>query len=100
MLREELDIAVEWAAHEGWNPGLRDADIFWACDPEEFLLAEIDGEAVGCGSMVSYGGDYGFVGFFIVKPERRHEAVGFPHLGAAPATPWSNIYGVTTFELG
>jgi hypothetical protein len=24
MTRAELDIAVEWAATEGWNPGQRD----------------------------------------------------------------------------
>ncbi|MGE9291980.1 MAG: GNAT family N-acetyltransferase, partial [Puniceicoccales bacterium] len=83
MLRDELETAVEWAAREGWNPGLRDADVFWETDPEGFLAAEVGGRMVGCGSMVSYDGDYGFVGFFIVEPGRRHEGIGFPHLGGA-----------------
>src|SRR3712207_9059113 len=39
MRRPELDLALDWAAAEGWNPGLRDADAFWAADPEGFLLA-------------------------------------------------------------
>ena len=83
MRREELDIVVEWAASEGWNPGLHDADIYWAAGPDGFLAAEVDGELVGSGSMVSYGGAYGFIGFFIVKPEWRHASIGFPHLAQA-----------------
>ena len=38
MRRPELDLALDWAAAEGWNPGLRDADAFWAADPEGFWL--------------------------------------------------------------
>lgn len=37
MTREELDIAVEWAAREGWNPGVHDADAFYAADPNGFF---------------------------------------------------------------
>lgn len=33
MSRSELDILTSWAANEGWNPGLHDADIFWNTDP-------------------------------------------------------------------
>ena len=29
MTRDELDTLVEWAAREGWNPGLDDAEVFW-----------------------------------------------------------------------
>ena len=42
----ELDLALEWAAQEGWNPGLSDAECFYAADPEGFLLAFRDGELV------------------------------------------------------
>ena len=28
MSRAELEISVAWAAAEGWNPGLHDADSF------------------------------------------------------------------------
>ncbi|MEM9471495.1 MAG: GNAT family N-acetyltransferase, partial [Pseudomonadota bacterium] len=29
MSRQEADELVSWAAREGWNPGLHDADVFW-----------------------------------------------------------------------
>lgn len=73
--REELDIALSLAAAEGWNPGLDDADIFWGTDPEGFVVVELAGEVIGTGSIVSYG-DFGFMGFFIVKKELRHRGIG------------------------
>lgn len=73
--REELDVAVSLAAAEGWNPGLDDADIFWQTDPEGFVVVEMAGEVIGTGSIVSYG-DFGFMGFFIVKKELRQQGIG------------------------
>ena len=76
MTRDELDVLVEWAALEGWNPGLHDADAFWAADPAGFVAAELDGEVVGGGSIVTHGPRYGFMGFFIVRPEFRGQGLG------------------------
>ncbi len=76
MVRDELDLLVEWAEGEGWNPGLDDADVFWATDPDGFVAAEVDGEVVGGGSIVTYGRTYGFMGFFIVRPELRGRGLG------------------------
>lgn len=76
MKRDELDVLVEWAAGEGWNPGLDDADVFWATDPDGFVAAEIDGELAGGGSIVSYGGEYGFMGFFIMRSDLRQQGLG------------------------
>ena len=76
LTRNEVDMAVEWAALEGWNPGLHDAEAFWAQDSDGFWGAELDGELVGCASAISYDGAYGFWGFFIVKPEFRGRRIG------------------------
>src|SRR4051812_35473771 len=34
--RAELDLVVEWAAQEAWNPGLFDAECFYAADTDVF----------------------------------------------------------------
>jgi len=76
LTRDELDIVVGWAAQEGWNPGLHDADIFWNTDPNGFIALEKDGELIGSGSVVSYHGNYGFMGFFIVRSDFRGLGLG------------------------
>lgn len=76
MRRDELDVLVEWAAEEGWNPGLSDAELFWATEPEAFIAAELAGELIGGGSIVSYGGHYGYMGFFIIHPDYRGRGLG------------------------
>lgn len=77
MTRAELDFAVEMAAAEGWNPGLHDADSFYAADPEGFLVGLLDGEPISSISVVRYGDRYAFLGFYIVKPEYRGQGYGY-----------------------
>jgi ribosomal protein S18 acetylase RimI-like enzyme len=76
MRREDLAFAIDLAAREGWNPGLHDAECFFAADPGGFLIGERVGEPVGCISAVSYAGRYGFVGLYIVRPEFRGQGYG------------------------
>ena len=76
MRREEVDVAIELAALEGWNPGLHDAACFHAADPGGFLVAEHRGATVGCIAAVSYGGRFGFIGLYIVVPVYRGRGIG------------------------
>ena len=76
MTESELNLALEWAAAEGWNPGLYDAECFYAADPKGFFLGEFDGEPIGCISAVAYDEHHGFVGFYIVKPQYRRQGFG------------------------
>jgi ribosomal protein S18 acetylase RimI-like enzyme len=87
MRPADLDRAIDWAAAEGWNPGLADAGPFRAADPDGFLMGFIDAEPVGCISVVRYPGDLAFLGFYIVRPEWRRQGHGLAlwHAGMAHA---------------
>jgi len=76
MTREDVDMALEWAAAEGWNPGRNDADCFLAADPNGFLVGVLGDEPIATISVVKYGGSFSFLGFYIVKPEYRGRGYG------------------------
>lgn len=76
LTRPELDLVLDWAASEGWNPGLHDAECFWRQDPEGFFGALVDGRMVGSVSAVRYGGGFAFVGLFLVREEHRGQGLG------------------------
>ena len=76
MTRDEVDLAVEWAAQEGWNPGLSDAECYFAADTHGFLVGVLNGEPIACISAVRYNETFGFIGFYIVKPEYRGQQYG------------------------
>ncbi|TMN72599.1 GNAT family N-acetyltransferase [Pseudoalteromonas sp. S1727] len=76
MSKEEVNIAVEWAALEGWNPGLHDAHSYYQADPHGFLIGYLGDEAVATISVVKYNSDFAFLGFYIVKPEYRGKGYG------------------------
>ncbi|WP_217633656.1 GNAT family N-acetyltransferase [Thiocapsa roseopersicina] len=75
MLPAEVDLAIEWAAREGWNPGLDDAACFRAADPEGFLMAFVDGEPAASLSAVRYGETFGFIGLYIAAPPYRGRGI-------------------------
>ncbi len=73
---EVINIAVEWAAAEGWNPGLNDGHCFYKSDINGFFIGLLDGEPIACISAVAYNNDFAFMGFYIVKPEYRGKGYG------------------------
>jgi hypothetical protein len=76
MIRQELDVAVDWAAAEGWNPGWHDADCFYAADAGGFLIGLLGDEPIATIAVVRYGVSFGFVGFYIVKAAYRGQGYG------------------------
>ncbi len=76
MTRQEVDVAIEWAKREGWNPGVHDAECFYQADSSGFYAAKLNGEIAGTISLVKYSRDFVFEGLYIVKPEYRGKGVG------------------------
>lgn len=78
MNRGEVDLAAEWAAREGWNPGLHDAGCYYAADSQGFLIGLLNDEPIASISVVRYDDSFGFLGFYIVRPEYRGKGYGIP----------------------
>ena len=76
MSPEEISFALDWAADEGWNPGVYDAESFYNADPKGFFIGELYGRPIGCISAVRYSNNYGFFGLFIVEEEFRRQWFG------------------------
>jgi len=74
--RADLDVLIDWAATEGWNPGLDDAPAFWAADPDGYWIAEEDGTMAAALSLVRYGETYAFLGFYLAHPDYRGQGIG------------------------
>jgi GNAT superfamily N-acetyltransferase len=72
----EVALTRDWAAAEGWNPGLHDAACFYETAPDGFFLGELDGAPIACLSCVAYDDAFGFVGHYIVRPAFRGQGYG------------------------
>jgi GNAT superfamily N-acetyltransferase len=77
MRPDEVAIVVDWAAAEGWNPGLADAGCFAAADAGGFLLGEHQGEPAATLSVVNHDAHFAFLGFYIVRPDLRGRGFGW-----------------------
>lgn len=76
MRRADLEIALEWAAGEGWNPGRHDADCFARPDPDGLLIGCLRGQPVASIACPRYGPRFGFVGLYLVRPDLRGRGLG------------------------
>ncbi|WP_406420734.1 GNAT family N-acetyltransferase [Streptomyces sp. NBC_00873] len=72
----DIDMLGEWAHAEGWNPGRTDSHAFFATDPRGFLIGRLDGEPVSSVSVIRYGSGFGFLGFYLTRPELRGRGYG------------------------
>jgi ribosomal protein S18 acetylase RimI-like enzyme len=94
MRAEEIALAADWAAAEGWNPGLADATCFATVDPGGFLIGELDGAPAATISCVNYDDRFAFLGFYIVRPDLRGRGLGLRIWNAAIAHSPSRVIGL------
>ena len=74
---DDVPLMLEWAAAEGWNPGLRDAETFHAADPGGFLASLAQGEPAAVISLVRFGDALAFLGLYICRPDLRGQGYGW-----------------------
>lgn len=94
MRAEEISIAIDWAAAEGWNPGFSDAACFATIDPEGFFIGELDGVPVATVSCVNYDANFAFLGFYIVRRDARGRGYGLRIWKAAIAHAGPRVIGL------
>ena len=94
MPPEEVALAVDWAAAEGWNPGLTDAACFAVAAPDGFLLGELAGAPAAVLSVVNYDEHFSFLGFYIVRPDLRGRGLGLRIWRAGMARAGSRTIGL------
>lgn len=90
----EAQRAVAWAAAEGWNPGRSDLGCFLAQDPGLFLGCFEGDELLSVISATRYEGDFGFIGFYIARPELRGQGHGIAVWRAAMAQLTGRLVGL------
>ena len=69
--REDLDLILDWAAEEGWNPGKDDATAFFAADSNGFYVADLGGVPIAAISVVNHDPNHAFLGLYLCRPEHR-----------------------------
>jgi hypothetical protein len=94
MDRKEIATAADWAAAEGWNPGLDDVACFATVDPAGFYIGELDGAAASTISVVNYDDRFAFLGFYIVRPDLRGRGYGLRTWRAAVSHAGSRTVGL------
>ena len=94
MRPDEIALAADWAAAEGWNPGLADAACFATVDPGGFLIGELDGTPAATISCINYDGRFAFLGFYIVRADLRGSGYGLRIWNAAIAHAGDRVIGL------
>lgn len=75
--RAEVALMLDWAAAEGWNPGIDDAEVFYNADPDGYFVADIDGSPVAAISVVNHSDSFAFLGLYLCRPDYRGQGIGF-----------------------
>jgi len=90
----QIETAIAWAAAEGWNPGLSDQPCFLAQDAGLFLGVVEAGALLAVISATRYAENFGFIGFYIARPDQRGRGHGLAVWRAAMARLEGRLIGL------
>ncbi|MGD1884530.1 MAG: GNAT family N-acetyltransferase [Paracoccaceae bacterium] len=76
MSQDDLRLVLDWAADEGWNPGIDDAQVFYNTDPSGFLIKWEQGHPAAAISVVNHSDSFAFLGLYIAHPRFRGQGHG------------------------
>lgn len=91
---DDVATMLEWAAAEGWNPGIDDAVAFRTADPSGFFMGLHGDDPAACISVVKYDPGFAFLGLYIVPPEFRGQGDGKAIWDHAIATAGKRTIGL------
>src|SRR3712207_6914266 len=90
-LHDALPI-LDWAAAEGWNPGLRDADAFWAADPDGFMLAELGADR----KSTRLNSSHANISYAVFCLKKKKHKPSSPIVPTTLCAVWSSLYNVSS----
>ncbi len=75
--KPDLMTVLDWAAREGWNPGLDDVDAFFLADATGYHGVFDGDELVSCVSVVKHDPLFAFLGLYLCRPDYRGKGYGW-----------------------
>lgn len=99
MTLDDLDLVLQWAAEEGWNPGLDDAPAFFEADPAGFLIKEVGGKPAVAISVVNHDADFSFLGCICASPSSEVRDTGLMFGVLALRTLGAEILDWTVYQI-
>ncbi len=74
--QQDVVLMIEWAKQAGWNPGLDDANSFFATDPSGFFIGKLNDKIIAMGAAVIYDASFAFCGLYMVDKNHQHQGYG------------------------
>lgn len=94
MSPDDLERVLRWAASEGWNPGLQDAEAFYAADPAGFFIKKLADRPIAAISVVNHDEAFAFLGLYICHPDYRGNGYGYETWAAGLAHAGQRCIGL------
>jgi GNAT superfamily N-acetyltransferase len=96
--RDDWHTVEPWIEQQGWDPGVSDADQFYAVDPAGFFVGRLGSEIVSAIAVVNYDDSFAYLGHYMVRPDHRGRGYGVATWNAAIGHAGSRTIGLESGE--